>query len=250
MFYSIIGELDKKLPIEKDKNYTEALWTNMLEKISNTDKNMADEIHNSTDKKMTVSRFFTEKDSNTRFRITILEDKIYQTLINELIQDKNIKITGQTLKLSGLYFAQTKMTRYAQVEEEETLYRILKKNPGKLTIKFISPTIFRRNNSNYIIPEPHLIFSSLARRWNSVCKINFEQETITEIVNKLIVSNLKIKSEIMYYKNMAQTGFTGFITFDTKKLTPEEYSIILGLKKFGFYSSVGAKTSFGFGQII
>ena len=117
--------------------------------------------------------------------------------------------------------------------------------PKKITIRLASPMSFKRGDLHYPLPEPTMIFSNLARRWNLFCS-----ETLDESRPCLDVSysNFDIWTEpYTLRKGGAVLGAVGRLTFIFLGEN-ETVRYCRTLLAFAFFSGIGVKTTQGMGM--
>lgn len=139
-------------------------------------------------------------------------------------------------------------------------------NPSMaITLEFVTPTGFKRNDLKIPIPQPDLVFGSLERRWRELEQtasprdINFVIQHGIALLNYHIVTqkvNLKIEG--------VQVGYMGQVTFQVRPLSQLEthpaapksiadhylqtVQYIDQLANAAFFLGVGIKTTAGMGM--
>ena len=58
----------------------------------------------------------------------------------------------------------------------------------RVTLNFITPSVFKYFDNDYPVPKPELVFGSLAERWNSVCgRDYFDSAKVKEIAAAVLI---------------------------------------------------------------
>lgn len=130
--------------------------------------------------------------------------------------------------------------------------------PGhEITLAFASPTAFGFGQKEWgkkvvVLPEPELVFGSLARTWNNLAPVDLQtgrnalaSYTREHVVIKQIEG---LQTRMLRYRSAPQVGFTGQVTYG---LMAEDEAIrrqLNALADLAFYSGVGMKTTMGMGQ--
>lgn len=122
----------------------------------------------------------------------------------------------------------------------------------RFMVKFNTPTFFRKkgNPYRYLFPEPSVLFTNIARIWNSISDDEINIESLTEIVNSnvgVLMHNIKTSKSIDIGEGRRVIGFIGKCIYETTdKETSKLISRLLSIAK---YTNVGGSRSMGFGVI-
>jgi len=123
---------------------------------------------------------------------------------------------------------------------------------------FYSPTYFSRSGRDFPLPDPHLVFGSLVRRWNSHC-VDFPigRDLEEAFVRHIAIDDFSIESQTSMSRRdrssrgeheILESGFVGRVAF---KLHPaashEELCAFAAMSQFADIAGVGAQTTHGFG---
>lgn len=124
---------------------------------------------------------------------------------------------------------------------------------GNVTLKFLSPTSFRRKGHHFPLPLPTNVFHSYLRRWNNFSGMSFDQEAFLAWIdeNVVITRHQLTSAKVLTGKKGAVTGFTGSIEFSLTKAAaknPDFQQLFYALGKLAPYCGTGHKTTFGLGQ--
>ena len=124
---------------------------------------------------------------------------------------------------------------------------------GKNTIglQFVSPTAFRMVNSrlNMPLPLPHLVFRSLAEKWNAFSllplRINWQK-----FDRAVTIARHRLETQLLDFGRYAQVGFVGECLYLIDNRAGFQLLRTLQiLAEFAFYAGAGRKTTMGMGQV-
>lgn len=181
----------------------------------------------------------------TRFGIVfnLLDNTLYPKISRYLFFPENneFEVGGVEAELVGV-----------KPIEVRTYEDILESSPDSrdLLLDFLSPTTFKRENFDYPLPEPRLVFSGLLRKWNRFSPVKIERGLLKELTERLTVSGCWIKtkkSEIM--EGAKLTGFFGRVFFYAFSKNPSVLKALNALADFAQFAGVGRKTTMGFGSV-
>ena len=118
-----------------------------------------------------------------------------------------------------------------------------------ITLEFVTPTSFRKNEMQVVFPQPELVFSSLLRRWNAFSELKIPEEHA--VYFPLIkVSSYDLHTQLVHFSRYKIIGFKGRVEYELPEGSSEEFmQAVNALADFAFYSGVGAKTTMGMGQV-
>ncbi|MEQ9715157.1 MAG: CRISPR system precrRNA processing endoribonuclease RAMP protein Cas6 [Candidatus Asgardarchaeum sp.] len=172
----------------------------------------------------------------------LLEEKIFSELVSESVGKIN---------LANLTFAVTKINlkkkNFDQLLKEEAGYD---EPPSKFSFIFHTPVQFKEKNKKYpiMLPIPELLFSNLARIWNTYSDVKVDLAEFKNWVSQnVFVRELKVVTrEIDIGKAEKIVGFKGRVSFIAK--SSDGYIRWLAvLTRFAEFSNVGNKRTRGLG---
>jgi len=176
---------------------------------------------------------------NYWFRITSYDKQLSEYLSgSDFSNISAVSIFNNIFKI-----ARVKNHPLAKVE----LLADLLKNSGatlKIKFKFLSPTTFKVGEVHFPLPTPRGVFGDLAKKWGQPLPSDFN-----DCLVRVGISQFRIKSEMIKFKDSPIVGFTGDVLFDVKKLYPTHRRLFNQLADFAFYAGVGHKTTMGMGQV-
>ncbi len=120
---------------------------------------------------------------------------------------------------------------------------------AQATLEFASPTVFRSQGRNLVLPSPRLIFSSLWESWHAFAPLPLPPALLPLLSTELDVLRYELKTQMCDFGNYRQIGFVGPCTFGM----PRRYSadVLRGMElllETAFFTGVGYKTTMGMGQ--
>lgn len=120
----------------------------------------------------------------------------------------------------------------------------------EIQFHFHTPVSFRKDKYDYPIPQPALIFASLADKWNSVGMTPvINKEELRILAEQILPRDWQGKTAKVYFaKDRGMLAFTGDFRFALQQLKPEQRTPLLRLAHFACYAGVGRLTTQGFGQ--
>lgn len=189
-------------------------------------------------------------------RISFLRDASAARFIEYLehVQGELIRVGRSSFRLEKPRFTgyAPGMAPPGYVSSQEMVARYRKKESTLLGFRFYTPTGFKRQGAQYILPLPSLVFGSLLRRWRSWIDEKaweFCQGREEETFEKIILSGVNIESRPMRLKNKSvYRGFVGTVHYDIHRCDAEERQMLHTLGAFAMYGGVGYKTTQGMGE--
>jgi CRISPR-associated endoribonuclease Cas6 len=138
----------------------------------------------------------------------------------------------------------------ALLKESEKILKNAKKHGRNfvLSLRFYSPTTFRRGDISYIFPEPSLVFGSYFKKWNAFSNKQMPNDLLQNFSQKLVLSTYKLHTEIYDTGNVSLQGFKGSCRFTLLEKDKEILKLLIALGLFSFYAGTGQKTTMGMGM--
>ncbi len=156
-------------------------------------------------------------------------------LLNELKKLNGSSIEVKKAGINGILSV--------KVKEEIRWSDLWEPRSQKARITFRTPVSFLKGKRYNALPVVDLVFSSLVRKWNAYAPVEIDLGDFEE--GAWITSfNIRTKKE-----NLERFIFVGALGWITIKFDRARQMTGNALLRFGTYSGVGAKTSFGFGSI-
>ncbi len=114
---------------------------------------------------------------------------------------------------------------------------------------FYTPVSFKKNDIDYPLPEPKLVFKSLLNRWNYFAPMRVAIDLRSALEERLCMVFAKIRTyKIKLSLGSGVTGFKGKVVYYLKKAKEEELRWLNALGHFATFSGVGRKTTMGLGM--
>lgn len=187
-------------------------------------------------------------------RVTTLGEAVFQTFIQRFLYGG----ARPQIQLGPLDFAVSEVLTtpgaHPWAGYQEACQLMASAQPvGRLALEFASPTGFNLGSEPggmvyELFPSPPLVFGSLASRWKAFISPDLETAYIEELAAGARVSEYRLQTQTLKWKNRVQKGFSGRCVYDLQRLAPEEQRLLALLADFAFYAGVGGKTTQGMGQ--
>lgn len=127
----------------------------------------------------------------------------------------------------------------------------------EIILHFVSPTAFGFGQKAWgkkvvVLPEPDLVFGSLARSWNNLAPppLQLDRDALLSYVEEhVVVKRLRgLKTQMLRFRRSPQVGFVGCVTYGLMAENEAARCQLNTLADFAFYAGVGMKTAMGMGQ--
>ncbi|MEA5616750.1 CRISPR-associated endoribonuclease Cas6 [Cronbergia sp. UHCC 0137] len=252
-------EFDLVLPTDTSiyPQYTIGLHAWFLDQVRSLDPELSAYLHDSeSEKPFTISALDGDLVSSGR-QIQLSANNSYRWYVTALSQRvvQWMKIWLENLPgVLNLRHAEFKIRGYNIVHPPMTYTDLLNfQHRETVTLKFLSPTSFRRKGHHFPLPLPVNVFHSYLRRWNDFSGNPVDQETFLAWVDEnVLINRHQISSvKVLAGKKGAVTGFTGAIEYCLTKeaaSNPEFQQLFYALGQLAPYCGTGHKTTFGLGQ--
>jgi CRISPR-associated endoribonuclease Cas6 len=127
----------------------------------------------------------------------------------------------------------------------------------EIALDFTSPTAFGFGQKGWgkkvvVLPEPDLVFGSLARSWNNLAppSLQVERNALMAYTEEhIVVKHLRgLRTRMLRFRRSPQVGFVGQVTYGLMGDNEAARCQLNALADFAFYTGVGMKTAMGMGQ--
>jgi len=120
----------------------------------------------------------------------------------------------------------------------------------EVAFHFRSPVAFRRDRYDYPLPEPRLVFASLADKWQQAHLPGMmDRGRIGELAEEIYPIDWQGRTKRVYFgQKYGLCGFVGDFTYSLRALDEESAGIVTLLAQFATFSGTGRMTGQGFGQ--
>jgi CRISPR-associated endoribonuclease Cas6 len=129
-----------------------------------------------------------------------------------------------------------------------------------IELEFQSPTAFSFGQRPWgkqfhVLPDPRLVFGSLARTWRAFAppELSLEPRAVESYVDENVVIQRidRLETRMLHFGRYPQVGFVGRVTYramDRSEGAGDWRYALHALADFAFYAGVGYKTTMGMGQ--
>lgn len=189
-----------------------------------------------------------------KLRLTALDGQIAQ--IFKSARKEGVLKAGENVELDYLHF-RVKEDAKGDNDLTGTTYQSLanslfasEPSPRKLTLQFVSPTLFKSESRQIPFPMPDLVFGSLLEHWNASVSIPtaLPAEVRKYARECLRLGRFDLHSHVVRMHGEIYRGFVGRVTFHSYNYDRYWMSMIWMLAQYATYAGVGAKTTMGLGQ--
>ena len=137
------------------------------------------------------------------------------------------------------------------IDEMELIGACLaEKSVRSVEFRFLTPVAFRVDDSDYPLPAPALVFSSLADKWTAAeLPAAIDRNEIRADAERIYPASWRGETRrVTFGRNRSVTGFVGRFAYDLSALPIEVRQVFLLLAQFAVFSGVGRLTGQGLGQ--
>ena len=191
-------------------------------------------------------------------RFTLLDSAIYERFMARVLQGDGRPVL--TLGRASLLLKEIRTTPGSHPWAGYTSWAHLVASAQPLTeitLEFASPTAFSFGQKAWgkkvvILPQPELVFGSLARAWNYLAPppLQVDRATLeTYLEEDVVVKRMdNLRTQMLHFQKSPQVGFLGEVTFGLLGEDNAARAQLNALADFAFYAGVGMKTTMGMGQ--
>ncbi|MGW2303946.1 CRISPR system precrRNA processing endoribonuclease RAMP protein Cas6 [Streptomyces sp. NPDC001809] len=196
--------------------------------------------HHAANKPWSVSPLFAATEPQTAvLRIGWLDDTRH---LGDALRE------GRELRLGSQHFTLTEAAA-----EHAPYEALLAAGPAThAELHAVTPTYFSRNGIQYPLPDPHLLYGSLARRWNTHAPhhLHVPDTVLRELRPHLALAGHDIATHPVHLTDAApRTGYTGHCTFTlTNSPPPATTAAFTALSLYAHTAGIGAQTTHGCGH--
>jgi CRISPR-associated endoribonuclease Cas6 len=180
-------------------------------------------------------------------RITFMDDEIGRQFA-EFIQKRQ----GKTIRVEKALFNLSHI--FLPGEHELAIALTPAQLPPQYQIpvaglRFVSPAGFKRNNRQFFLPLPELVFGGLLRKW----RLHVEPDAwlgLETALPQIEIQNYRLESHAVQLRSdRIIRGFCGETEYSFRGFSESEQQALSALAAFSFFSGVGYKTSQGMGEV-
>ena len=203
-------------------------------------------------------------------RVTSFEPELSQRLLEDVVPalPDQVRLAETAFALKGAtcdagehpWAGQTTFEALAQ----EHLLGV-RRPDRKLTLRFASPTTFRRTGGeasltdeegrayrvaghNVALPLPGLVFDSYLQRWNAFAPVALHPDVKRYAQECVAISRYRLQTVLVEFGQARHVGFVGSCQFMALVHDPYWLRLLNLLAAFAFYAGTGHKTTRGLGQ--
>lgn len=225
------------------ENAIPALHATFFQWLERGDADIARRVHAVSDPKpYTVSPLIVA-DDGARFRITLLDDALWDTLRSGIESKPTVRVLWATLPLVGAPAIEQRT--YAQIAHAA-------RDDTAIVLRFDSPTSFKSQGMHYPLPDPVLVFESYRARWNAFAPepLRIAEEWAAWLRAAVAVARADIVTQSMPFKDYQQIGFVGTVEYAVVERAPDQEGIapLNALADYAYFCGTGHKTTQGCGQ--
>jgi CRISPR-associated endoribonuclease Cas6 len=178
------------------------------------------------------------------FRITLLADDLFEILRRGTTLRPEVNLLGEVFpvreepEVVGATYAQ--LAHGADASAATILH-------------FRTPASFRVNDMHHVFPDPELVFTSYAARWNAFAppELIIAPAWLEWVRAAVAVSRFRLDSDVVYFGKYQQIGCVGRVQYRVSRPAPEHMANVLNcLADYAFYCGTGNKTTQGMGQTL
>jgi CRISPR-associated endoribonuclease Cas6 len=186
-------------------------------------------------------------------RVTTLHADLTRLVRSALLGtwlSQGIRLHDQPLHVEGVE-AERGLLDYAELYRKHT-------TPARLisrqtTFHFVSPTAFKKTGGLIVpLPQPDLVFGSLADRWTRFSGIALPEGLRDKLVGSIEVLSQRTETRHVSFERSGRGEVTGFVGEATYRVVGDDRMLIAWfrlLAAFAPYSGVGLRTTVGLGQV-
>jgi CRISPR-associated endoribonuclease Cas6 len=194
-------------------------------------------------------------------RITLLEDNLFPTFGRYFLDraeptfmlgETEFVVTGvlnESTHPSPLPEGEFQWSQYLSYAD---LINRASQTNRRISLRFLTPTSFRRGKVDFPLPDPRLVLQSYRKRFEEFYAVAFLPDFEEQVEFHTGIANLKyLETGIIKTKNVSLLGFTGRVTYEIdRNASPDLIFQMNLLAEYAFFCGTGRKTTVGMGQTI
>ncbi len=184
-----------------------------------------------------------------RFRLTLLEDRLYQSMAGRLDTSTLVlSVGGRVLRVTHIFSSGQgsdpwpRSQTYGQLQEEAS------STFKELRLQFVSPTTLRRPGGMLPLPDPQVIFKGFLSAWNWFAFLPLSTDLERLIDRYICVKDFRISPSNYDTGEGSKPSFTGWCQFVLVGRHHEKHIKEFNLlADYSFYCGTGDYTDRGMG---
>lgn len=223
-----------------------ALYANLLKLFDAADAELAEALHERPVRKpFTISALNQDSEGQWRWRVTLLEDYLFEPLWTSVQAVGVIDLNGRTWPVR---WPDAAITRRSY---EHLVTRV--RPVSKIAVRFLSSTTFRAGDLDMPLPEPMAVFQSWLRHWNDFAPAHrrISTEVLDVVHESVTISEHRLHTERHDLGYGQIVGFVGEVTFEVlgaKRMNQAIVWQLNALAEYAGFCGTGRKTTHGMGQ--
>lgn len=182
-----------------------------------------------------------------RVRLTALAPRMLRAL--DAVFGSDHPVANEPLFLERVAFRPvsgqtgwTGLTTYARV-------LTLARPTRRITLRFRSPTGFRRRDDAAIVPTPRLCVTGYVRKWNAFSDLALPEESLVGFAEDgLAVAHQDLRAAPLRLGAYAIPGVSGTVEWSADGEAPAMLRLVNALADYAVYCGTGIQTTQGMGQ--
>ncbi len=215
--------------------------------MEHVDSSYAESVHGLPFNPYSQHCVLDEQSGKVLWRIKALNDDAARAVIEPLrsIDSVNLRGIGKTFQVSKATIESISLASLIDLLSGESA--------NKQTVRFVTPTAFKRKGSYEFMPTPRLMLQNLFMHYSQVYGGSHEidEDVLSYVEQHVRISSYNLRSQ--YFSHAMGEGrkipaFVGTLTLGMTGPDPLK-NLVRMLCAFGEYAGVGIKTSMGMGAL-
>lgn len=179
------------------------------------------------------------------FNLTFLNEELLTASISAFVsvlqEGEMLDLSRKPVILQNLDLCAGSFSSFAEILSDAS-------STPLITLEFVTPTSFRKNEMQVVLPQPELVFTSLLKRWNAFSELKIPEEHAAYLPS-IKVSSYDLHTQLVHFSRYKIIGFKGRVEYELPEDVSEAFlREVNALADFAFYAGIGAKTAMGMGQ--
>ncbi len=190
-----------------------------------------------------------EAGTRCRFRLTLLEDKLYQGMA-DLVGGTNVILSagGKTLKVTHVLSSGGKSDLWPRSQTYQQLREEASSTCKQVRLQFVTPTTFSRHGGVLPLPDPQIAFKGYLRSWNWFAFHPLSTDLEQLIDRHVFLRDFKVSAATYVTDKGLRPAFTGWCEFILLGRHHEKHIREFNLlSDYSFYCGTGDHTDLGLG---